>query len=175
MTATELYNFLYDWMHGVLPSTEIRQSHQDYPSPEAVPFLALSYSGNWTMKGPAPSKYIHGSSLTEPKVYTWRGQLVIYEIGGDGELLQQLVESLDNESIRYSFSENAVSVLRTSGPTMSPMLEGSKWKRESTLTLELLWARAYQGSDAVIEEVVIEQQDENGQTLNQISVATEET
>lgn len=156
MDATQLYEFLYDWVKGVLPSVEVRQSHQDYPTPKQTPFLVLSYSGDWVNKGAAPSHMIWDRpDLPSPRVYQWRGQLTIYEVEGNGELLHQLVESLDLINVKNSFGEAGVSVLRSIGPQMQPELQDSNWRREAILILELSWARATAGSLEVIESVEI--------------------
>lgn len=154
MNATQLYEFLFDWVTGVLPSVEVRQSHQDYPTPKQTPFLVLSYSGDWVNKGAAPSRMIWDRpDLPSPRVYQWRGQLTIYEVEGNGELLHQLVESLDSISVKTSFGEAGVAVLRSIGPQMQPALQDSNWRREAILILELSWARAITGSLEVIESV----------------------
>lgn len=158
MNATQLYEFLYDWATGVLPSVEVRQSHQDYPTPKKTPFLVLSYSGDWVNKGAAPSRMIWDRpDLPSPRVYQWRGQLTIYEVEGNGELLHQLVESLDSTSVKNSFGEAGVAVLRSIGPQMQPALQDSNWRPEAILILELSWARAITGSLEVIEKVEITQ------------------
>ena len=156
MDATQLYEFLYDWAAGVLPGVEVWQSHQDYPTPKTTPFIVLSYAGDWVNKGAAPSRMIWDRpDLPSPKVYQWRGQLTIYEVEGNGELLHRLVESLDNISIKNEFAESGLSVLRSIGPQMQPALQDSNWRREAILILELSWARALTGSLETIEAVEI--------------------
>lgn len=158
MNATQLYEFLYDWATGVLPSVEVRQSHQDYPTPKRTPFLVLSYSGDWVNKGAAPSRMIWDRpDLPSPRVYQWRGQLIIYEVEGNGELLHQLVESLDSIDVKNSFGEAGLAVLRSIGPQMMPALQDSNWRQEAILILELSWARAITGNLEVIENVEITQ------------------
>lgn len=156
MDATQLYEFLYDWASGVLPGVVVRQSHQDYPTPKHGPFIVLSYAGDWVNRGAAPSRMIWDRpDLPSPKVYQWRGQLTIYEVGGNGELLHRLVESLDDTAIKNDFGDAGVSVLRSVGPQMQPDLQDSNWRREAILILELSWARALAGSLEVIESVEI--------------------
>lgn len=156
MDATQLYEFLYDWAAGVLPGVEVRQSHQDYPTPKTTPFIVLSYAGDWVSRGAAPSRMIWDRpDLPSPKVYQWRGQLTIYEVEGNGELLHRLVESLDDVDIKNEFGDAGVSVLRSTGPQIQPALQDSNWRREAILILELSWARAIAGSLEVIEKVEI--------------------
>ena len=156
MDATQLYEFLYDWAAGVLTGVEVRQSHQDYPTPKTTPFIVLSYAGDWVSRGAAPSRMIWDRpDLPSPKVYQWRGQLTIYEVEGNGELLHRLVESLDDIDIKHEFGDAGVSVLRSTGPQIQPALQDSNWRREAILILELSWARAIAGSLEVIEKVEI--------------------
>ena len=156
MDATQLYEFLYDWASGVLPGVDVRQSHQDYPTPKTTPFIVLSYAGDWVSRGAAPSRMIWDRpDLPSPKVYQWRGQITIYEVEGNGELLHRLVESLDDIDIKNEFGDAGVSVLRSTGPQMQPALQDSNWRREAILILELSWARAIAGSLEVIEKVEI--------------------
>ena len=156
MDATQLYEFLYDWAVGVLPGVEVRQSHQDYPTPKTTPFIVLSYAGDWVSMGAAPSRMIWGRpGLPSPKVYQWGGQLTIYEVEGNGELLHRLVESLDDIDVKNEFGDAGVSVLRSTGPQIQPALQDSNWRREAILILELSWARAIAGSLEVIEKVEI--------------------
>lgn len=156
MDATQLYEFLYDWAAGVLLGVDVRQSHQDYPTPKTTPFIVLSYAGDWVSRGAAPSRMIWDRpDLPSPKVYQWRGQLTIYEVEGNGELLHRLVESLDDVDIKNEFGDAGVSVLRSIGPQIQPALQDSNWRREAILILELSWARAIAGSLEVIEKVEI--------------------
>lgn len=156
MDATQLYEFLYDWATGVLLGVDVRQSHQDYPTPKTTPFIVLSYAGDWVSRGAAPSRMIWDRpDLPSPKVYQWRGQLTIYEVEGNGELLHRLVESLDDVDIKNEFGDAGVSVLRSIGPQIQPALQDSNWRREAILILELSWARAIAGSLEVIEKVEI--------------------
>ena len=156
MDATQLYEFLYDWAVGVLPGVDVRQSHQDYPTPKTTPFIVLSYAGDWVSRGAVPSRMIWDRpDLPSPKVYQWRGQLTIYEVEGNGELLHRLVESLDDVDIKNEFGDAGVSVLRSTGPQMQPALQDSNWRREAILILDLSWARASAGSLEVIEKVEI--------------------
>ncbi len=155
MDAEALYNFIYDWVHGVLPSVEIDQTHQDAPSPKGH-YIALSYAGDWSPVGAAPSRSLFDRpDLPSPRIYQWRGRLTIYEVEGNGEYLQQLVESLDEPGIKSSFGDNGVSVLKSTGPTMQPALQDSNWRRESILILDLAWARGHEGTKNYIESVEI--------------------
>lgn len=172
LNTSQLYEFLYDWASGILPGVTIHQSHQDYPTPKQGPFLVLSYAGNWVNKGAAPSRMmIDRPDIPSPRVYQWRGQLTIYEVLGDGELLHHLVESLDLQDTRDLFADHGVSVLRTVGPQAQPSLQDSNWRREAILILELSWARAVDTGTGAIESVELVQVDkQTRQPINSFEV-----
>lgn len=156
-TITALWDLLYTWMHGVLPSVDICESHENAPTPSGN-FISVEYAGNWQLAGTAPSKMVDGRpDLPSPRLYVYRGSVQVRDVDGNGENLLQLVESLDTESVLQLFGDAGVSVLRTTGPVAMPALQQTRWRRESILTLEMSWARAYTGSELAIESVEITQ------------------
>lgn len=157
MTNSELWDALYDWISSVLEGVEVVESHQDAPAPKGT-YIAIDYAGNWRFAGTTPNNRIDGApSLVSPRVYIYRGSVQVREIGGDGEALMRIVESLDDKEFVGSFGKKGFSVLNTSGPVALPSLDQSRWRRESVLTLELSWARAYAGDNLTIESVEITQ------------------
>lgn len=157
-SVSQLWDALYAWASGVLPGVPVIESHDNGPSPDGT-YICIDYSGNWRAAETAPSRQIAGRpELPAPKVYTYRGSVQVREVEGDGELLLQLAESLSGFEVGQAFSAAGISVLKTSGPSAMPALQQTKWKRESLLTLEIAWARGYEGSSAVIESVEINQE-----------------
>lgn len=158
-TAEELWNALYYWAHSVLPQKiKVIESHQDMPSPKGC-FITISYAGNWHFAGTTASRMVVGRpDLPSPRLFTYRGTIELREVEGDGENLMKLVESLENPEIQAIFETAGISVLRTDGPTAMPALQQAQWRRESMLTLEMAWARAYEGSTLTIESVEITQE-----------------
>lgn len=155
MTNSELWDALYTWSHSVLPNVEIIQSHEDAPSPEGN-FICIDYAVTWTLRGTSASKRILGNDeLPAPRVFTYTGSIQIRDVDGDGENLMLLLESLEDPDTLNTFAEKGFSVLRSSGPMAMPAVQQSEWRRESILTLELAWARAYAGSTLTIESVEI--------------------
>ena len=67
------------------------------------------------------------------------------------------MESLEDPDIQAIYEVAGISVLRTDGPTAMPALQQAQWRRESLLTLEMSWARTYEGSTRTIESVEITQ------------------
>ena len=171
MTNSELWDALYDWISSVLEGVEVVESHQDAPATKGT-YIAIDYAGNWRFAGTTPNNRIDGTpSLVSPRVYIYRGSVQVREIGGDGEALMRIVESLDDKEFVGSFGKKGFSVLNTSGPVALPSLDQSRWRRESVLTLELSWARAYAGDNLTIESVSIERTDKDtGEVLEEIQV-----
>lgn len=157
--AEELWNALYYWVRSVLPKKiKVEESHQDMPTPKGC-FITISYAGNWHFAGTTASRMIVGRpDLPSPRLFTYRGTIELREVEGDGENLMKLVESLENPEIQAIFETAGISVLRTDGPTAMPALQQAQWRRESMLTLEMAWARAYEGSTLTIESVEITQE-----------------
>lgn len=171
-SAEELWNALYYWVRSVLPKKiKVEESHQDMPTPKGC-FISINYAGNWHLAGTTASRMVADRpDLPSPRLFTYRGSVELREVEGDGENLMKLVESLENPEIQAIFEIAGISVLRTDGPTAMPALQQAQWRRESLLTLEISWARAYEGSTLTIESVEISQEeitgtiDENGDAL----------
>lgn len=154
---TELWDVLYSWIHSVLPSVEVVEGYEDAPSPKGN-YIAIDYAGTWRFAGTTPSRKIEGRrDLPSPKVFIYRGQVQIREIDGDGENLMLIAESLHDYGVLADFEESGISVLKSEGPIMMPALQQTKWRKESLLTLEMSWARGYEGKSITIESVEITQ------------------
>ena len=154
---TEIWDVLYAWIHRVLPSVEVVEGYEDAPSPKGN-YIEVDYAGTWTLAGTAPAKVVHGrDDLPAPRVYVYRGQVQVRDVDGDGENLMLLAESLSDFGVLKNFEEAGCSVLRTSGPQLMPSLQQTKWRKESLLTLEMSWARGYEGTSLTIESVEITQ------------------
>lgn len=154
-TNTSLWDKLYAWAHSVLPSVEVVEGYENAPSPKGN-YIAIDYAGTWRFAGTTPSRKIEGrEDLPSPKVFIYRGQVQIREIDGDGENLMLLAESLHDYGVLADFEAAGISVLKADGPTMMPTLQQTKWRKESLLTLEMTWARAYAGTTLTIGSVEV--------------------
>ena len=192
-TAAELWSALYRWATAVLPKkVKVVKSHQDMASVKGT-FICINYAGTWKGAGSNASRMIENRpDLPSPRVYVYRGSVEIREVEGDGELLMELVEALDNPEYQYLLNDAGLSVLKAEGTQEMPALQQAQWRKESILTLTMSWVRAYEGSSLYIESVEItqeeitemvndnhqvpinEQQDAlvAGQTINKFTVAT---
>lgn len=160
-SSTELWDVLYSWIHSVLPSVEVVEGYEDAPSPKGN-YIEVDYAGTWTLAGTAPARVLHGrDDLPSPRVYVYRGQVQVRDVDGDGENLMLLVESLSDFGVLQNFEDSSCSVLRTRGPQLMPVLQQTKWRKESLLTLEMSWARGYEGTTLTIESVEITQDEKS--------------
>lgn len=174
LTTSTLWDALYSWVHGVLPNVEIVQSHENVPSPSGN-FICIDYAGNWNLRGSNASKMIDGrEDLVSPRVYVYSGSVQIRDVEGDGENLMLLLESLEDPDILSAFETNGLSVLRSIGPMAMPGLQQTQWRKESILTLEMAWSRAYSGTSLEIKSVEIEQKFFDSEKNNLILIETQE-
>lgn len=156
-SAQGFWDKLYSWITGVLPGVKVAESHDNGPSPEGN-FISVDYSGKWRLAGSVPDKMMHSRpDLPEPLVYLYRGTVELRDVDGDGENLMLLVESLNDPDVLDAFETAGISVLKSEGPVMLPALQETQWRRESILTLEMTWARGYEGATTYIESVEITQ------------------
>ena len=175
-TADELWNALYRWATAVLPKkVKVVKSHQDMASVKGT-FICINYAGSWKLAGSNASRMIENRpDLPSPRVYVYRGFVEIREVEGNGELLMELVEALDNPQYQYLLNDAGLSVLKAEGPQEMPALQQAQWRKESLLTLEMSWVRAYEGSNLYIESVEITEKDAlTGTTINEITIEIEE-
>lgn len=174
LTTSTLWDALYSWAHGVLPNVEIVQSHENAPSPSGN-FICIDYAGTWNLRGSSASKMIDGrEDLISPRVYTYSGSVQIRDVEGDGENLMLLLESLEDPNTLSAFGTNGLSVLRSTGPMAMPMLQQTEWRKESVLTLQMAWSRAYSGTTLEIKSVEIEQKFADSEKNNLILIETQE-
>ena len=175
-TAAELWNALYRWATAVLPKkVKVVKSHQDMASVKGT-FICINYAGSWNLAGSNASRMIDNRpDLPSPRVFVYRGSVEVREVEGDGDYLMQLLESLDNPQYQYLLNDAGLSVLKAEGPQEMPALQQAQWRKESLLTLEMSWVRAYEGSKLYIHSVEITEKDAlTGTPINEITIEIEE-
>lgn len=175
-TAAELWNAIYRWATAVLPKkVKVVKSHQDMASVKGT-FICINYAGSWNLAGSNASRMIDNRpDLPSPRVFVYRGSVEIREVEGDGDYLMQLLESLDNPQYQYLLNDAGLSVLKAEGPQEMPALQQAQWRKESLLTLEMSWVRAYEGSKLYIHSVEITEKDAlTGTPINEITIEIEE-
>ena len=175
-TAAELWNAIYRWATAVLPKkVKVVKSHQDMASVKGT-FICINYAGSWNLAGSNASRMIDNRpDLPSPRVFVYRGSVEIREVEGDGDYLMQLLESLDNQQYQYLLNDAGLSVLKAEGPQEMPALQQAQWRKESLLTLEMSWVRAYEGSKLYIHSVEITEKDAlTGTPINEITIEIEE-
>lgn len=151
MNAAELFQFLRGWILSVLPTDSVLiQANQDGPAPKTRSgvYLVLEAIGSWDMVGQTSRSIQERPDLALPRVTTYRGTMQLREVGGLGDLLRDVLESIGTQDAVDTFSGAGLSILSTQGPTAVPSLQGSQWRQEQVLTLTLLWTRADDGLKA---------------------------
>lgn len=156
LTSAELFAELYAWIKGVAgDGVEVIQSHQDAPAPSGH-YLAIEYEGSWSKVGGTSHMARSAPALPSPNVHLYEGQVQVWEVDGLGDILRDIVESVDR--MAAAFESRGFSVLRAEGPTAMPTLDGDRhWRREHVLTIHMLWARGDEGTTEYIETADIQQ------------------
>lgn len=144
MNMTELFKFLRTWILSVVPSgTELIMANQDGPAPKVKgAYLVLEVTGSWEQVGMTSHMVTDRPELAHPNVVTYRGSIQLREVYGLGDLLRSVVMNLDTQGARDYFGPSGVSILSTQGPLGVPALQGSQWRQEQVLTLNVLWSVA---------------------------------
>jgi hypothetical protein len=152
MNSTELYEFLFAWLSGLLPGVTIIATHDNGPAPEGN-YVALNIDGNWKFQGTTPSHQTNDPTLVSPRVHQYSVQVEVREIDGHGDHLRTLTESLDTQDSRDYFRDAGCAVTTFQGPDFIPALVSSAWRREYLLRLDLNVARGDSGTLNYIETV----------------------
>jgi len=143
MTNTTFYEFLYDWIDLVINTIggrtiPIIQSHQNAPEPSGQ-FIVIEYSPNKQKIGracvtePLPAGDPNEGQTQIISNYNQRAEF--WEVGGDGNLLAEIVESIEREQIKTFFNTKDVSFFRAEPIQSIPRLENEKWVQQSVVEI----------------------------------------
>lgn len=110
MTRQELYVLIATWISTVAPSAVIFRTGQDAQAPSSGKYIAIDDSYSWDRVG----KVTVGTVDNDERQLKHDYEVVVglWEIRGDGEDLQTLLESLDTMAVRALFSDAGVGILR---------------------------------------------------------------
>ena len=152
MTQDGLFQLFYDWIQSVVGTgVTVIKSHSDGPAPKDT-YITLAQSGNWSPIG-LPAHMTSDVSLVSPRVHDSEVELEIWESNGSGDLLRQLVKSVDTPESTLLLESNGVAILKPNGPTAMPSLGGSRWTHEHLLRLQLLITEIETTTTTYIETV----------------------
>ena len=146
MAGASLYTFLYAWVNQVLNTEaslgiEIIQSHQDAPEPEATTateprYIAIAFAPSRSRIG-RPSAGEPNVSGVRKLINDWELMVEIWEVNGDGSLLQKLVDSTDRGDIMDLWTTNKFALMETNEIQNLPRRQENKWRRECMMELRI--------------------------------------
>lgn len=156
MIGEELTTFLVRWVDQII-NTEggegiiIIKSHQNAPAPP-FPYVAINYIGNLNKIGRSAARTIDddGNRLL---VNDYTHAVEIREVGGSGERLAKIIDSIERQDIQILFDENGVSYLTEGDILRVPRLEYNDWIRESLVEIQLMTATAITEASSWIETI----------------------
>ena len=142
---TTLYSFMYSWVKKVINTDggrtlDIQQSHQDVGSP-AEPFLTIAYSpirqkvgrnSKTEPAGPIDPELNEGDVVSYG---SYQVRLEFWETGGNGDLLNELINSIERDEIQEFFNAANVAFYSSEPVLPIPSLNGEKWRRESVVEI----------------------------------------
>jgi len=141
MKGSELYEFIYDWANLVLNTpvltVQIIQAFQNTPAP-AENYLAIPKTPTLDSQGMSTRTAYKDSTGVQSFIIEYEASITIREIGGSGDNLSALINSLDLLAVRKLFADNQVSLLRHGSVASLPRLNELLWKDEFILPLTFL-------------------------------------
>lgn len=152
MNINGVYAVLYAWAKAVLPTVSVIKSHQNAPTP-ALPYIVINY---------VPTA---GSSILEPlrgdvkadgsrvNVITKTGRVELWQVGGNGEHLETLVNSLSSESVYQTWLTNNLTFTGSGAITPVPQIKGEDWELECMVELFISYASYYNDTPGFISTV----------------------
>lgn len=125
MTRQEFYTLVATWISTVMPSAVIFRTAQDAQAPARGKYIAIDDSYTWDRFG----KVTVGAVENDERQLKHDYEVVVglWEIRGDGEDLQTLVESLDTMLVKAIFNDAGVGILRETPVTkMTDTLDSAR-------------------------------------------------
>jgi len=166
MKATDIYNFIYDWVDLVVNtiggrSIPIIESHDNAPA-EAGVFITIKYAPMRTKEGrPSIESDVEvedGAPAEDPGTRSqYQDQLLLVELwetDAYGDCLNELSNSGELDAVLTYFCENGFVYVRDEGVKVVPRLQDdNKWKRESMLEVVMRIANVTEETLQWIESV----------------------
>lgn len=117
MTGQLFYEFLWNWVTGVVPAgTVVVQAYLNASPPATGKYLAIEDDNDWQPHGRAD---VIQDTLDNGISSSYVVCPVFWEVRGDGDLLRTLRESLERDSIQAAFRAAGVGILRASDKIIS--------------------------------------------------------
>lgn len=157
-----LYTLLRNWATQIFNTEQslgllIVESNQDIPKAKKDDiYLSIDYTSSRSRIGrgyKAKADKITGLSKVKNN---WLNTIEIREVNGNGDLLEELVETSDRDDIISLFNEAGFALL-TSGPVqMLPSLPENTWKRESVVELTIHSGKEFEENTGFINNTETE-------------------
>lgn len=159
MTASALYTILYTWINSVINPvgttvpTPIIKSHQDAPAPSGA-YIVISYApASRTKIGTPSAGDVNGSGIRK-LVQDYELRVEIWEVNGDGDKLQAIIDSIDRLDVKTYLQSQSVAYLGEEQVQSIPQIEGTdKWRKESMVEIRLGVAEGISDTTSWIETV----------------------
>lgn len=161
MTRQELYEAVATWIKVVHPTAVIFRAFQDAQAPTTGTFISIDDSTSWDKFGEvttgavsavAPAPALGTRQLKNDYTVT----VGLWEIRGDGELLQGLLDNLDTVATKAYFYGKAIGLLSVSAvQQLNESLDSSRNVKRSRVELTLSVTREITEQSVPIEDVEI--------------------
>lgn len=164
MTTSEIYTILKTWITTVLGNSYIIiRGEQSSPRPKKEyivihqPFSRREYATGNFFGG---DKTIVGETITTKVDYAkhWQATISIEEVGfeDNGDKLQELLDSLNLQTIKDYFRNSKISILRCEGINPIPSITENIWELRSNMDLIVLYPKEDSYDPSIIETVEFE-------------------
>lgn len=110
MTRQEFYTLVATWISTVVPTATIFRTAQDAQAPASGKYIAIDDSYTWDRFGKVTVGVVEDDE--RQLKHDYEVVVGLWEIRGDGEDLQTLLESLDTMTVKALFSDAGIGILR---------------------------------------------------------------
>ena len=129
MTGQQFYVFMTGWIQLVLPTASYIQAYQNL-EPPATPYIAIEDDQDWQPFGRSDNTQVDTQTNLS---FSYTASPVLWEVGGLGDYLRAMKESLETEVVKNYFAANNVGILHAgrvvSMPYLSTETEFTREKR----------------------------------------------
>ncbi len=161
MTRQALYEAVATWIKTIHPNAAIFRAFQDAQAPTTGTFISIDDSTSWDKFGEVTTGAV---AVTAPAPALGSRQLKndytvvvgLWEIRGDGELLQGLLDNLDTVVTKAYFYGKAIGILSVSAiQQLNETLDSARNVKRSRVELTLSVTRENTEQVTPIEDVEI--------------------
>lgn len=153
-----LFDFLYSWANQVLNQelcldVDILESHTNAPPPKnnqdnqnLKPFITIKYTANKTKIGRASRMPVNDAGKSEI-INDYTLVTEIWESNGTGQLLQELIDSIERTDIQQLWCKNGYAYISQGNIMTIPRTQDEAWKTENIVEITIATARSTSTKD----------------------------